>query len=447
MAILASITAAGRRNRRAVARRWASDMCRGKPGGALGMNLFSSEGLYDNTIEAEINAYHNARDPGGLPYALNPHLWCAELLPKLTCLAIHKDDCGTGEGAAGAAWRARYGGVAITKRHILGCAHGFSHAMGTWTYLATPEKLASNSPPTRIRFLDNAGVTVDRILLHHARADEHNGNSNAANAYGSDPADLHVGVLNADLPDSVYIPKVAPSNRLFELADYECVSLSQEWQPQSGVWMNWIYIDQVGYGARQPPPLSNGITVNQTFTGGGALSISVTGRTINIIGGALTTAAQVITAVNVHPAASLLVAASPNFLDTLSANKLAGSGSGTFLRTDTPPSDYPFGNRQMLWPFRSPDGGWGPYFVNPDFRFSAYSGDSGTPQLVKLKDELVVAAIVSAASSLEHVPPTRMSWPQRLNHLINEADAAAVRVGRLPAPTGYVVTPYAGHIL
>lgn len=297
------------------------------------MNLFASEGLYSNETEAAINTYHNARDPDELPYTTNPNLWCASLLPQLTCCVIHKDDCGTGEGGAGAAWRARYGGVAITKRHILGCAHAYTHAQGTWN------GQTGSTPPTRIRFIDANGAAIDRVLLH--QAESLYGGPRPSNGNGTNYSDLHVGVLDADLPSSVYIPKVAPSRRLNELQPYSCVILSQEWQPQS--------------------------EVNITAVG----------------------------------------------------------------------SNYPLHNRQMFW--SRPN-------INSEFAYWYYSGDSGSPMLYKLANELVVGGVFSGNEADQHSPAT-MTWPQRLNLLIAEADANAIALGRMATPTGYTVTPYSGEIL
>ena len=224
MSLLFAATAS-RRNRKAFKQRWATELSRGKVGGALGMNLFDVTG-YSNETEAAINTWHNARDPGEVSYTFNPNLWCSELLPQLTCCVIHKDDCGTGEGNAGAAWRSRYGGVAITRRHVLYCGHAFSHAAGTWG------PGLGITDPTRIRFIDQNGVTVDRTQIHQATA--YTG-SNTANSNGASLADMTVAVLDSDLPESIYIPRVAPSSSYGQLNAYELIALSQEWQPQASI--------------------------------------------------------------------------------------------------------------------------------------------------------------------------------------------------------------------
>ena len=201
-------------------------MMTNKLSGDSGMNLFSSTGLYSNLLESDINNYHNARDPGELKYDLNPNLWCVSLSAQLTCAVIHKDDCGTGEGVAGQAWRARYGGVAITKRHVLYCGHAFTHAAGTWS--VNP----AITDPTRLRFIDTNGDTVDRVQIHQCTA--YTSVQNDANNNGSNYADITVAVLDQDLPNTIYIPKVAPCG-IVRLNDFEKMSISQEWQPQHGI--------------------------------------------------------------------------------------------------------------------------------------------------------------------------------------------------------------------
>lgn len=199
----------------------------GRTGGAAEMNLWAPTGLYDNESKSSTDDYHNARDPGtNVNYTFNPDLWCKKLLPQLTCVVVAKDDCGTNFLPAGECWRARYGGVAITKRHVLYCAHAYTHAQGTWAINGN----TTNSPPTRLRFIDKNGNTVDRIQLHQASAGD--AFSNAANDSGAHPADLCVAVLDQDLPDTVFIPKIIPSlSSLAVDGAFDEIGVSQEWQP------------------------------------------------------------------------------------------------------------------------------------------------------------------------------------------------------------------------
>lgn len=199
----------------------------GRVGGASGMNLWAPTGLYDNTSTSATNDYHNNRDPGsGVKYTVNPDLWCKSLMPQLTGLVVAKDDCGTSWGAAGASWRARYGGVAITKRHVLCCSHSHTHAQGTWINGNT-----TNTPPTRLRFIDTNGNAIDRVQLHQGAAGLHY--SNFANDYGAHLIDLSVAVLDQDLPDNVHIFRIIPARTLSQIMSYDMMTLSQEWQPAS----------------------------------------------------------------------------------------------------------------------------------------------------------------------------------------------------------------------
>jgi hypothetical protein len=400
-------------------------MCRGKTGGAYGMNLFSDNGLYDNRSVSEINAYHNARDPGELSYNINPNLWCSDLLPQLTCCSIHKDDCGTGGGGSGQAWRHRYGTVAITKRHVLGCAHAFSHAQGTWI-----SGNINNIPPTRLRFIDKNGSSIDRIQLHQA----------------IDPlgADLHVAVLDQDLPDSIYIPRVAPSNYINELNGYQSLIFSQEFQPQSRSdaygthYASWLYqrnvfpFHGIYYDAIEPGDAGVGIIINHVVVGtGNDINISVSSRTITITHGSSANTDSIISAINASNSAKVLVSVRRWGLNSIVNRTLSGSLGGLL----TPLSNYPLLNRAMFH-----------VAGMPNFMYHMWKGDSGTPQFTVLDGEVIISGIISGDVS-NNYPKGGTTWPQRLNGMIAAADANAISIGRMTAPTGYTVTPYTGRIL
>lgn len=208
-------------------RRLVESMIERHAGGADGMNLLDVSG-YSNETDSAIWAYHNARDPGELPYVVNPDLWCAELLPEMTCLVIHKDDCGTGWAAAGQAWRARFGGVAITPRHVLYCKHAFTHAQGTWGLNGN----TSNTPPTRLRFLDEDGLTVDRIQLHQAP---------------HATLDLCVAVMDEYLPDSIRPAPIMPRLDVAEWAAMYSIALCQEWGPGAAANQSPTYTPNSDY--------------------------------------------------------------------------------------------------------------------------------------------------------------------------------------------------------
>jgi hypothetical protein len=329
-------------------------MTAGKADGWQTMNVLAE-------FEYSTDAYHNARNPGtGLKYTRNPNLWCAELVDQLTGMTIAKDDCGTGGGAAGTAWRTRYGDIAITPRHTIGCGHAFSHAQGTWAN-PTASQISTNSPPTRHRFVDKNGDTVDRIQLHQVNAIFPAGGAHAGNANGLSGDDLHVSVLDEDLPDSVHIvPLYIGTNPRYSLSSISGgvntpqVAISQEWQPESNA-------EQFG-GINWPP---------------------------------------------------------------------------------YPIGDIPKQHRQMVYVSSAPN-------MNNKFRYPVWGGDSGTPRLILVKDEMALSGIVSGGGhtnatnvldeALRKYPNIYFNtWADRVNALIEVADQKAMSLGRLSAPTGYTV--------
>lgn len=223
-------------------RRWATDLTNDIVGGSYSMNFLADDpALVGAWSSATMNAYHNARNPGSpTKYTINPNLWCKDIIDQLSCLVIAKDDCGTSSSGAGKAWRTRYGFIPITKRHVIGCGHAFTHAQGTWS--ASSNK--TNSPPTRIRWRGMDGETVDRIQLH--QASNNSSFKNAANAFGLYPGDLSVAVLDQDLPDSVYIPKfitgVSDKTYFNRSGGYpsgpDIIIASQEWDPAAAAEQN-----------------------------------------------------------------------------------------------------------------------------------------------------------------------------------------------------------------
>lgn len=186
--------------------RWATPLIKDIQGGSYNMNLLVDEPTFTGDwSQAVVNAFHNARDPGDvLGYQINPNLWCIDYINQLSGLVITKDDAGTDfVSVPGAAWRTRYGWFPITRRHVIGTGHAYSHAAGTWgPYL-------NQTVPTRLRWRDSNGVTVDRVQLHQASANA--SQSNEANSYGTDTKDLAVAVLSEDLPASIFVPKIVPN--------------------------------------------------------------------------------------------------------------------------------------------------------------------------------------------------------------------------------------------
>lgn len=209
-------------NRSMTEDRWATPYINNIDGGPKYMNLLADDpALSGQWTLSAYNNYHNIRNPGSaIKYEINPNFWLMDYIDQLSCLVISKDDMGTSFGAiSGTQWRTRYGWIPITKRHVIGCAHALTWASGTWP--VNP----SQQIPTRIRWRGTDGETVDRIQLHQALGTNPN--------YGlSDSRDVSVAVLDSDLPDSVYIPKMVPNNKRYRRQFIQITpSISQFWTP------------------------------------------------------------------------------------------------------------------------------------------------------------------------------------------------------------------------
>lgn len=127
------------------------------PTGAAGMNLYAS---FD----------HEAKT-----YTRNPDLWAQNLVSHLTGVALYNDFA-----------QESYGGVLITPRHLLFCAHAHPHAH---------QELGPNSnrPSPVHRFLTTDGRLVESTQLHQAQSF---GTSLLADLKS---VDLCVAVLDRDL--------------------------------------------------------------------------------------------------------------------------------------------------------------------------------------------------------------------------------------------------------
>lgn len=212
--------------------RWASTLAAGISGGSKYMNLLTYEPtLTGQWSKSAYNNFHNARNPGSsTKYEINPDFFLKDYIDQLSCLVISKDDMGTSFGTVpGTEWRNRYGWIPITKRHVIGCAHALTWASGTW-----PPNLLQTIP-TRVRWRGTDGETVDRIQLHQAVPTLSN-----YIGYGlSELRDLSVAVLDSDLPDTVYIPRIVPNNLKYreQIAEIR-PNVTRYWTP---------LIDRFGY--------------------------------------------------------------------------------------------------------------------------------------------------------------------------------------------------------
>jgi len=127
------------------------------PAGAAGTNL------------------HASHDHEAKSYTRNPSLWAQDLVRHLTGVSLYNTF--TSES---------YGGVLITPRHLLFCAHAHPHA-----HLTFPPN--PNRPGAIHRFLTIDGKLVESLQLHQAKS------------HGSSPlpglssVDLCVAVMDRDL--------------------------------------------------------------------------------------------------------------------------------------------------------------------------------------------------------------------------------------------------------
>lgn len=205
--------------------RWAPPYMFGVEGGSKYMNLLADDAaLSGQWTLAAYNNYHNIRNPGSaIKYEINPNFWLMDYIDQLSCLVISKDDMGTSGGTlSGTQWRTRYGWIPITKRHVIGCAHALTWASGTWS------ENTAQQIPTRIRWRGDDGETIDRIQLHQAVGSDP--------SYGLPLKDISVAVLDSDLPDTVYVPKIVPANKRYR-SSYTQINQTQTqlWIPKTDI--------------------------------------------------------------------------------------------------------------------------------------------------------------------------------------------------------------------
>lgn len=183
------------------------------PAGAAGMNLFTK-------------VDHEAKS-----YVRNPDLWAQDLVGHLTGLVIYNDFC-----------QESYGGVLITPRHLLFCAHAHPHAHQTWG--PNPER-----PSPVHRFLTKDGKLIESTQLHQAKS------FGAELLPGLDPVDLCVALLDRDLEaEGLKVVPVFP-----EVTEAE-VTLAMEWAKKENQPFSFIGISQGTTrvtSAEPPEPLGN----------------------------------------------------------------------------------------------------------------------------------------------------------------------------------------------
>ncbi len=127
------------------------------PSGAAGMNLLAT---YDHPLKN---------------YTRNPDLWAQDLVRDLTGVVIYNEFC-----------QESYGGVLITPRHLLFCAHAHPHAHQTWG--PNPDR-----PGAVHRFLTTDGRLVESLQLHQAKS------FGASLLPGLGSVDLCVALIDRDM--------------------------------------------------------------------------------------------------------------------------------------------------------------------------------------------------------------------------------------------------------
>lgn len=119
----------------------------------------------------------------GEAYSRNEKLWCADLADELNGVTVFKGGPGSRTDPGDS-----YGGVMITRRHILFCNH--SHP----TYPGSPPPW-TNGLGFRIRFVTSKNWVVERQLIWGRRVEGQ---------------DLWIGLLNEDLPPMVKSYRIFP---------------------------------------------------------------------------------------------------------------------------------------------------------------------------------------------------------------------------------------------
>lgn len=112
-----------------------------------------------------------------------------------------------------------------------------------------------------------------------------------------------------------------------------------------------------------------------------------------------------------------------------------GSGRSTSTVPPTPISDYPQYNKSMI--YVRTVGGFQADAPYGDLDYAVWDGDSGTPAFLLHRGVMYLEGII-VTSGWGRVPvPLHVA---RINQMIAAADAGAVALGRLVAPTGLTVT-------
>jgi hypothetical protein len=129
---------------------------------------------------------------------------------------------------------------------------------------------------------------------------------------------------------------------------------------------------------------------------------------------------------------TILQSASPAYSNTPIVAMSQGAGRATSAIPPTPVAKYPQYNDIMLHVATSYSSN--NYYLS-NFRYSVWDGDSGTPVFVIINDTVYLHGIMVT----QNFGYTSLNI-DNINQIIAQADANAIAMGRLAAPTGYTVT-------
>lgn len=178
------------------------------PSGAAGMELLSH---FDHKTET---------------YVRNPDLWAQDIVQQLTGVVIYNTHAVES-----------YGGVLITPRHLLFCAHAHPHAEGTWP--VNRERAGAVH-----RFLTADGRLVKSTQLHQAK------NFGRSRVPEMTSVDLCVAVLDRDLEaEGLHVVPVFPP------VSASAWGQARDWAREAGEPFAFFGVSQgVGRRTQSMPP-------------------------------------------------------------------------------------------------------------------------------------------------------------------------------------------------
>lgn len=164
---------------------WLYSRIEGLPGGAESMELFAEPNSW-NQVQTEMNAFHEARNPGSMvKYPFNENLWCHDMLPLLTGAYV-------GFKWQGNKWMNQYGTTLITPQHVVCCVHAGTPHLGT-----------------QYRWTDIDGYAVDNTMIARVLGNSTDG---IETNFGTEQSDISIGLLATPMPVGVVPFRIAPQS-------------------------------------------------------------------------------------------------------------------------------------------------------------------------------------------------------------------------------------------